>query len=149
MKNKKSEIKYGYAIFSTTADVGIRIRGKTYEELYENGVKGLNALVFGKEEKESPPVDAVGFPFQYEGDSCENVLVNLLAEVVFLVYNREKITEGIEIKTAGKNFLKARLLLRSLGPDQMPEIEIKSVTYHNLKVVEEKGIKSAEIVFDV
>jgi len=138
-----------YEIFSTTADVGIKIWGRSYGDLYKNAIHGFNGLIFGKEvrsEFESCPNSTVHF-FHYQGDSCENVLVNLLSELIFFLYSKQKIVVDIIIKEAGVNHLSANFQTRPLTGE--PGIEVKSVTYHNLKVVQNKDIMETEIVFDI
>lgn len=137
-------------IFSTTADVGIRIRGRGYTGLFQSALDGFNLLLFGETIDHRTldhriPLDA--YPFQFRGDGCENILVNLLAEILFLLQTRDKITAGITVKTASETFLDADLLI--IPRDRDPGMDIKSVTYHNLIVKEEGGIKSAEVVFDI
>lgn len=137
----------GYEIFSTTADVGIKIRGKTYEMLYQNAIKGFFLLVSGQEIQTLSDHASSNYPFGFRGDSCENVLVNLLSEIIFLLYSRDRITTGIAIKLADEMVIQADLIIQPL--QNPPEMEIKSVTYHNLQVKEYRGIKSAAIVFDI
>ncbi|MCP5045734.1 MAG: archease [bacterium] len=137
-----------YETFSTTADVGIRVRGKGYRELFQNAVKGLNLLYFD-ELPEGPRAGDRGLVdhFEYRGDSCENVLVNFLSEVVFLLQIRESITVGIDFQEIEETYIKADLLTIPL--DWEPGLEVKSVTYHNLRVVEKAGIKYGENVVDI
>ena len=83
--------------FSTTADVGIRIQGSGYEELLQSAVKGLNLLYFDDHSFSSSASPSV-YPFEFHGDSLENILVNLLSEIVFLLQNENKITKLIRQK---------------------------------------------------
>ncbi|MCU0286169.1 MAG: archease [Acidobacteria bacterium] len=136
--------------FSTTADVGIRIHGYGYTGLFQSAIKGLNLVYFSDwdddwEPKAPAPVQRLAF--EYYGDSCENILVNLLSEAIYLLQKEKKITAGIDVKEAGETHLKADLL--TIPCTIQPELEIKSVTYHNLKVIDKNGIKYAEIIFDV
>jgi SHS2 domain-containing protein len=134
-----------YETFSTTADVGIRIRGSGYENLLQNAVKGLNVLLFG--EQIPTAASPSRYSFEYSGDSPENILVNLLAEIVFLVQNKNKITTALEIKEVDETYLKTDLL--TIPADNVPELEIKSVTYHNLKIIRINGFLTAEVIFDI
>ena len=134
-----------YETFSTTADVGIRIRGRGYEELFQNALKGLNLLTLGCQ-----PTAAVSpsqYPFEFHGDGPENILVNLLSEILFLQQNQNKITTGITFKEISAAYLKADLL--TIPAEGEAELEIKSVTYHNLKINEKNGLLSTEIIFDI
>jgi len=58
-----------------------------------------------------------------------------------------KITINIHVEEASETYVKADLL--TIPCDLEPGMEIKSVTYHNLKVTDKNGIKSAEVIFDV
>ena len=137
-----------FETFSTTADVGIRIQGKGYENFFKNAVKGINLLLFDNKTFAAPGAGPEDYPFEYKGDGAENLLVNFLSEIVFLVQSRNKITRDIEIKEINENYIKADLLL--VPGFIEPDLEIKSVTYHNLKIIDAPGsMKSAEVVFDV
>ena len=135
-----------YETFSTTADVGIRIRGSGYEEFLQSAVKGLDLLYFDDHNFSTAGVPAV-YPFEFNGDSLENILVNLLSEIVFLLQNENKITIGLKIKEIRETFLNADLL--TIPADKQPNLEIKSVTYHNLKINRRNNILSTEIIFDI
>ena len=137
----------GYEIFSTTADVGITIRGKTYRDLYLNAVIGFHILATGEEENRQPERNPQYYPFEYQGDSCENVLVNLFSELIFLLYTRNRAVTTMKIRRAGKHVLKADLV--SYPQEQTLPVEIKSVTYHNLNIKQNRGFKSASVVFDI
>lgn len=136
-----------YETFPTTADVGIRIKGITYKDLFKNAIKGLRLLIFGNESDFKFNNSPIIYPFDFNGDSLENVLVNLLSEVLFLLYSKNRMTIDINFEEVSGNHLKAGLVTFNL--DLKPGIEIKSVTYHNLKVIKKKGIKYAEIIFDI
>jgi SHS2 domain-containing protein len=134
-----------YETFSTTADVGIRIRGRGYEELFRNAMKGLNLLILGHQP--SCSASTTVHPFAFNGDSPENLLVNLLSEILFLLQNHKQVTLGINFKEISDTRLEAELL--TIPADAEPELEIKSVTYHNLKIREENNLLYTEIIFDI
>lgn len=139
-----------YETFSTTADVGIRIRGKGYGGLFQSAVKALNLLYFDDSAEDiGTPGDSptLRYPFEFHGDGCENVLVNFLAEMVYLLQVGNKITTGIDIHEVGETHISTDLF--TIPCDLEPELEIKSVTYHNLEVTEENGFKCAEVIFDI
>ncbi|MCX6558734.1 MAG: archease [Candidatus Aminicenantes bacterium] len=134
-----------YETFATTADVGVRIFGRTFAELYENAVAGLNALLFAR--KKGKPIEIGACGFSFRGDGVENVLVNLLAEVLSLVYQKNRRVTAVACRQADEHFIDADLLLAKI--DEEPELDIKAVTYHKLQVVETDGVKSAAVFFDV
>jgi len=134
-----------YETFSTTADAGIRIRGRDFAELYGNAFRGMNVLLFGANLRSASGCAAL--PFHYRGDGPESVLVNFLSEVLFQVYQKGRRVAAAEIENADRRSLDAKLRLSPCR--RTPRIEIKSVTYHNLRVIEGKGVLRAAIVFDV
>jgi len=134
-----------YETFATTADIGIRFRGHDFADLYENAVRGLNVLLFGKNRK--LPADSESCHFSFRGDSVENVLVNLLAEVLSLAYQKKQRVVAMVCSHADGCFLAADLRLAEIKGE--PELDIKAVTYHNLRVVEKDGIKEASIIVDI
>ena len=135
-----------YETFSTTADVGIRIQGNGYEGLLQSAVKGLNLLYF-EENNPSFPGSTSVYPFEFHGDSLENVLVNLLSEIVFLLQNENKITTSLKIKEINEIYLNAGLL--TIPAHKEPGLEIKSVTYHNLKINKKNNVFSTAVIFDI
>ena len=134
-----------YETFATTADVGIRFCGHDFADFYENAVAGLNVLLFGKNRK--LPAANESCHFSFRGDSVENVLVNLLAEVLSLAYQKKQRVVAMVCSHADGCFLAVDLRLAEFKGEA--EIDIKAVTYHNLRVVEKDGIKKAAIVFDI
>jgi SHS2 domain-containing protein len=134
-----------FETFATSADIGIRFRGPDFSSLYQNAVAGLNALLFGR--AVVAPGKSSSRRFRFRGDSTENVLVNLLAEVLSLAYRRRRRVVAMDIFSADEKVLDAGLRLAATGA--VPEIDIKAVTYHGLRVSEKDGIKKASVLFDV
>ncbi|MBE0664179.1 MAG: archease [Candidatus Aminicenantes bacterium] len=134
-----------YEVFSTTADTGIRFKGRDFRGLYENALRGLNLLLFGSHPRRTHGDDS--FHFSYSGDGPENVLVNFLAEVLFLAYQKKKQVHALDFIHADDCRLEARLRLAPCG--SVPKVDIKSVTYHNLRLVEKAGMKRAAVIFDI
>jgi SHS2 domain-containing protein len=134
-----------YETFSTTADSGIRFQGRDFRGLYGNALRGLNLLLFGRNPRRGAGNETVAFRFR--GDGPENVLVNFLAAVLELTYRDGKIVSAVDFSCADKQRLEARL--RLVPRHGAPRVEVKSTTYHDLRVVEKNGWLRAAIVFDV
>ncbi|MCU0237576.1 MAG: archease [Acidobacteria bacterium] len=134
-----------YETFSTTADSGIRFQGGDFRELYGNALRALNLLLFGRNPRRGAGGEAVTFRFR--GDGPENVLVNFLAAVLELAYRDGRRVSAVDFRHAGRRRLEARL---QLAPRRgSPRVEVKSVTYHNLRVSEKNGVLRAAVVLDV
>jgi len=134
-----------YETFATTADMGIRFKARDFPGLYENALRGLNLLLFGSRRRKTRGEESIHFI--YRGQGPESVLVNFLAEVLFLAYQEKKQVVALDAVQADGCRLDAQLRL-SFYPS-VPKVDIKAVTYHNLRVLERQGMKSAAIVFDM
>jgi SHS2 domain-containing protein len=134
-----------YETFSTTADAGIRFQGRGFGELYGNALRGLNLLLFGRNPRRRAGCESV--PFRYRGDGPENVLVNLLAAALALAFQEGKAVTAVDLERAEPKRLEARLLLAPCA--RPPRLEIKSATYHDLRVAARNGRLRAAVVFDV
>lgn len=135
-----------YETFSTTADTGIRFRGRGHAELYANALRGLNLLLFGCNPR-LPVKKGASVPFRFRGDGPENVLVNLLAAAVALAGQEGKQVTAVDVRHADERRLDARLIIAP--SPRVPGIDVKAVTYHNLRVREKDGVLRAAVVLDV
>ena len=138
-----------YETFATTADVGIRAFGDDWASLYRNAVLGCGELIFGPQPAAAGTSAAASAAkrLRITGDSGENVLVKLLGEVMHLVYQKRRCVVGLRVRHADERGLAAEIL-HAPWP-QPPALEIKSVTYHDLKVREEAGRKRVDLLLDV
>jgi SHS2 domain-containing protein len=130
--------------FEHAADLGLRARGRTMEELFANAARGMldfmgsgNGTLGGEE--------AV---IETEGLDPEHLLVRWLSEILYL-FREGKKASGFLFDSIGKTSLKARCRLANLPGDFVPKREIKLVTHHGVKIETVKGMYRAEVVFDV
>ncbi len=141
---EKDEI---YEIFDHTADVGIIVRGKTLEELFQKTAYGMFDIMVYAER-----IDPVGrYKINIESPTLEDLLVDWLSELLyvfsveFVVMNKFDIRiwkENGEYKLSGVGW----------GEPYIREkhgikVEIKAVTYHELKIDLKKGY--AKVLFDI
>ena len=136
-----------FKIFSTTADVGISIFGDNLAQFYKHAAFGLNHLIFPRSVREEMKGNIASHPFSFQGDSSENVLNIYLAEILFLIYTKGQACVNVYVKDTGPGFLLADLYTCRF--ECLPEIEIKSVTYHNLKIELINSRLTARVIFDV
>jgi SHS2 domain-containing protein len=71
----------------------------------------------------------------------------LLAEVLSLAYQKKQRVVSMACAHADNHSLVADLRLAKIQDE--PELDIKAVTYHKLRVIEKNGIKKASVVFDI
>ncbi|MDQ3963709.1 MAG: archease [Actinomycetota bacterium] len=118
----------GFEIIEHTADVGIRCRGRTIEECFEQaafGVLAINgAYVAGPGERDTITLDA---------PDLGALLVDWLSEVIYLHDARDAIVTGLGVESIHDNALSGWVEVRN----RTGEIEgtaVKAITYHRLVV---------------
>jgi len=138
---------HGFEVLDHTADIGIRVRGSSIVNLFENAALGMLSLWFGElpnapaEEETSLEVSAMDH---------EQLLVRFLNELVYLVDFKKilplqfaiRVENGISLLASVKG-----IDLRKL--ELVPLTYVKAATYHQLKIKEESDGFTAEIYFDV
>lgn len=127
-----------------TADVGLRISGKTWEEFYLSGALGLLSLC-----------GAGGVPAKGKGckrsitlraATPEELLVDWLNELNYLLSAKRLLPVSIGFEKAGPSEVDARLGVKR---GARLEREVKSASYHHLKVRRERGALRATVILDV
>ena len=136
-----------YEIFDHTADVGIIVRGKRVEELFEKAAYGMFDII-----TEVDKVEPVGkYRIQVKSPTLEDLLVDFLSELLY-VFSTEyfvmcdfnvRISRDEEGYTLNGIALGEPFDLKKHGI----KIEIKAVTYHELELNVEKGY--AKVLFDI
>ena len=142
----------GFELLEHTADVGIRARGATLEEAFEQATLGLaevqGALAPGPEE--AGPGARVAGPEEPARESREAVavqvsaadpgglLVDWLNEVLWLTETRRAGVAGVRVERVGDGTASGSVVLSSGGPAPDGTF-VKAVTYHRLRVEPNPG----------
>ncbi len=139
MKKKKNN----FEIVDHTADLKIRIYGKTKKELFLNAVLAMESYIF-----ESLPQKAKlnkSRKINLKAASLEDLFLDWLSEIIFLIFSKHEACLKIEIEKLSQKELSARLYCTKATPKR----EIKAATYHNLKIKKVKNIWRTDVVFDI
>ncbi len=133
-----------YEVFEHTADLGIKVFGRSYEELLSNSVEAFADIIIDTR----PLVPSAVHHVSFSSRRPDFLLVDLLSDLL------------LEFETTGYMYFEPHLryseeLVRIEGEIRgAPTTEdmefrniIKAVTYHNLEVAPELGY--AKIVFDL
>jgi SHS2 domain-containing protein len=137
-----------YEVFDHTADIGLRIRAATLEELFVDSARGLFALIVNNPEDvrptETAEVSVVG-----KKEELDYLFFDWLNELLFVFDSRQlllcefavQLTDaGIQATLRGERFDETRHRL---------EHELKAITYHGLKVEQIGEQWTAEVVLDI
>lgn len=134
----------GFELLEHTADLGIRARGATLEELFEQATTGL-AEVLGAWRPgrgETAPV-----PVAVEAADLGGLLVDWLNEIVYLQEVRGSSLAAVELERVGEGRAAGSVTLAPRTPSG--GTYVKAVTYHQLRIEQRQGGWLAEVYLDV
>ncbi len=135
-----------HEVFDHTADLGLRIRSDTLEGLFAEAGEALFDAIVAQSDTVRPIEKAT---FQIDGDRHDDLLRDWLAELLFAFHVDHRLFSKFEVRLGD-----AGLAADAWGEpidDQRHEIdaEIKAITYHGLKVVQERDGWLAEVIVDI
>lgn len=137
-----SKIGSGFEEVDHTADVCLRIWGKTQEDLFRVALQGLyhsSQVTFDQE-----IVNGI-YKKQIEEIDDESLLVSFLSECNHLMQYENSYLIPISIRISQGQLIFTGQVFRVLTFQR----EIKAVTFHNLDIIKNENGYSAYIVFDV
>lgn len=129
-----------------TADIALRIYGKSLEDLFRHGAEGLFEQIGTCSEREN----SVSRKMFLQAASLEDLFHDWLAELNFLHQLHHEIYYDFKIQLADQKTLDAEVSGTGIDPNQDSiELEIKAVTYHHLEVKETEQGWQAFVIFDI
>ena len=143
----------GFEIINHTADVGIRVWGKEWREVFHSAAEGMLSIIVDlntvveREERE----------IRVEGENGEELLLRWLREILFLMEEGGMVFSKIEVKKdnfSHKNLYKYFIyaVLKGEKIDLSRHdicTEIKAVTRHGFFMKRNGLLWEAKILFDV
>lgn len=134
-------------IIDHTADIGIRVKGSSLEELFLYAAEGMFGILATEKKSVIP---SISYPVALNADDVEQLLVRWLQEL-HLAYDMRRLVlthfwideiSETRVVGGGKGLKFDDTRHRAGTP-------IKAVTYHNLKVEKIGGEWVAEVIFDI
>lgn len=139
-------MKTGYRILEHPADVGIEATGVSLKEAFENSARGLLSLIISSES-----VDAEEERFiKIKSSDLPNLLVKWLSEILFLYDGENFIVGEVEIESISPTGLEA--IVRGEFVDEVRHpmnMDVKAVTYHQLKIQEKRDGCLIRVFLDI
>lgn len=143
----------GFEIIDHTADVGIRVWGKGWREIFHSAAEGMLSIVVdlntvaAREKRE----------IRIEGENGEELLLKWLREILFLMEEGGMVFSKIEVirdnfshKNSYKYFIYAALKGEKINLSRHDICtEIKAVTRHGFFLKRNGPLWEAKILFDV
>jgi len=138
-----------YKFVDHTADIAVELIGGSLDELFKAGAEAWFVSVVGEIKIEDDDM----LELELSASSKEELLVTFLNELNYLLITKKWLCSSIQsIKifddTEGCE-LSAELKGSKLKDDHQLKHEIKSVTYHQVEIVDNNGEYSTLIVFDI
>ncbi|MDP2922660.1 MAG: archease [Candidatus Omnitrophota bacterium] len=138
-----------FEIIEHTADIRIRVYGKSIKDLFKNSALALFNLIIKYKPKAKREREV-----KLEAANYEELLVNWLNELTSIFYTYKFLPANFKIAIKdNKQFveLAAKIKGEDFNPYENKKIdkEIKAATYCDLKIEKSKKGFSVEIVFDV
>lgn len=136
-----------YEIIDHTADIGIRVKGSSQEELFLHAAEAMFDILA---ESKKQLIPSISYPVAVEADGVDQLMVKWLQELHLafdmrrLVLTHFWIDEISETRLIGGG--------KGLKFDESRHragTQIKAVTYHQLRVEEKDGGWEAEVIFDI
>jgi SHS2 domain-containing protein len=130
--------------FDISGDVGLRVWGRSLEELFENAGIGMFELITDTatiEEKECKEI-------QLEADTMESLFVQWLNELIFLFDTHGFIGRRFNVEIKDKS-LKADVYCGDFDPSRNEQrLLLKAATYHRLSLKKNDQYE-AMVIFDI
>jgi SHS2 domain-containing protein len=135
-----------YEVFEHTADVGLRVRANSLDELFADAGRALFALVVANLDAVRPTQSIV---IDLVGDQRDYLLFDWLNELLYLFEVRRLLLSSFEVQVADSG-LHARVAGEPIDLARHHlEHEVKAITYHGLLVRPSNGGWLAEVIVDI
>ena len=138
-----------YKFIDHTADIAAEINGSSLEELFAAGAEALLNSIVDEQNFEADDL----LDIELTASSKEELLVTFLNELNYLLMTKKWLYLSIQSIKIFNDIdgceLSAELKGTKLKKDIQLKQEIKSVTYHQVEIVEAEGNYSTLVVFDI
>lgn len=135
-----------YEQFSHTADIGIKVFGRTLKELFENAAFAMFDIIADLEGLKGKIIQEI----ELTAPNHEELLISWLDELLYNFYTKGVIFYNFEVKELSVDFIKAKAFGRLVSDNRNRlKTEIKAATYYNLKIIKKDDYYEVDIVFDV
>ncbi|MHC5034645.1 MAG: archease [Planctomycetota bacterium] len=136
----------GYETFEHTADVGLKVRGATLRDLFEQAAAGFINVMF-----DTGTINCVRtMSISARGGDPEELLVAWLEEILFAVEADGFAPAAVRVTKLGPTEVAGELTGEDFDPERHHlSCAVKAVTYHDLKIRRTNGACEVSIVFDV
>jgi SHS2 domain-containing protein len=135
-----------YRLISHTADLGMEVRGKDFADLFRQAAWSFFDIMVDARRIEPTRERAVSV----EAPDREALLVAWLGELLYIFETGHLVFSLFLIKSLTPQNLQVSAWGEKYDPQKhLFKLGIKAVTYHQLRIWEEKGEWRASVIFDL
>lgn len=143
-----------FELIEHTADLKIRVYGKTLEELFVHALQGMFQTLHAKSSLciyKNNHLECTNLPQKHtvivDASDKDSLLVDFLSEALYLSDIHNEAYFDAHIFSFQEQHIEAEIL--GVPIDGFEVVEIKAVTYHDLALQNINGIWQTDIVFDI
>lgn len=135
-----------FELFEHTADLGLRVRAASLQELLASAGQGLLAMLVANPTSVAPRQTVT---IRLTADDPSYLLFDWLSELLYAFDSRKLLLAQFDVELTGLTLVATcRGEPMDAARHQMDH-EVKSITYHGLRVAESAGIWQAEVIVDI
>jgi SHS2 domain-containing protein len=132
-----------YEVLPHTADLRIRARGRTLEELFRSALAGMGAVM---QPAAATRPSALERPIALTAPDAATLLVDFLSEALALAHVHREVYSDARFQELSSTTLRATLQGIPVGGFAR---DVKAATYHEVEVIPTPYGHEATVVFDV
>jgi len=136
-----------WEIIPHTADHAFRAYGHNHKELIMNSFKALKESMFSKANTYEIPIEEISIEIESADQAL--MIIDLLREIHYRIVVDRILPTGLKIKHLNERSLQVMLKFHPIGPEDITKIDIKAITYHDIKIIKRKKYYTIDIVCDV
>lgn len=143
-----------FEILPHTADLKIRVYGATLSELFRHALIGMFQSIGPRSDvcvRAGERVECKKLPVEHtvevQSHDVESLLVDFLSQVLYLSDVHNEAYLDADIHELNNNQIRATI--KGVPITGFDNVEIKSVTYHDLRIQQIDGVWQTDIVFDI
>lgn len=136
----------GFRILEHPSDLGIEATGRSLREVFEYAALGLVSII-----ADPATIDPAEQRFvRLEGSDHENLLVKWLSEILYLYDGQQFLTSDVEITRLTAQELAAAVTGEPVDARKHTlKMDVKAITYHQLKVDEREDCCLVRVFVDI
>ncbi|MFX0050158.1 MAG: archease [Candidatus Hermodarchaeota archaeon] len=135
-----------YEYFEHQADIGIRGKGKTLSEAFEQAALAMFEIMVETEDVKHDNLQIV----EVQGNNLEELLLDWLSELLYLKDVEGKMYSRFEIDSIDKNKLVAKVYGEPVDPSRHKlKLEVKAATWTQLAIIKNSDNWIAQCLVDV